>query len=69
MLTADTVYTVTISDTVQVVKRLSEKFLTNSLIAVDKREAIDIMKEKRIRPVLILKVEHIQNYRGSEVCR
>lgn len=43
--------------------------MTNSLIAVDKREAIDIMKEKRIRPVLILKVEHIQNYRGSEVCR
>ena len=43
--------------------------MTNALIAVDKREAIDIMKEKRIRPVLILKVVHIQNYRDSEVCR
>ena len=46
--------------------------MTNSLIAVDKREEIDIidiMKKKRIRPVLILKAEHIQNYRGSAVCR
>ena len=64
----DTVYTVTIADTVEVVKRLSEKFddLTD---AIDKREEIDIMKKKRIRPVLILRVEHIQNYRGREVCR
>ena len=58
----------TISDTVKAVKRLSEKFddLTD---AIDKREEIDIMKKKRIRPVLILRVEHIQNYRGREVCR
>ena len=42
--------------------------MTISLIAIDKREEIDIMKKKR-RPVLILKVEHIQNYRGREVCR
>ena len=68
MFTDDTVYTVTIADTVEVVKRLSEKFddLTD---AIDKREEIDIMKKKRIRPVLILRVEHIQNYRGREVCR
>ena len=43
--------------------------MTISLIAIDKREEIDIMKKKRIRPVLILKAEHIQNYRGREVCR
>mgnify|MGYP001141373962 CR=1 FL=1 len=68
MFADDTVYTVTIADTVEVVKRLSEKFddLTD---AIDKREEIDIMKKKRIRPVLILRVEHIQNYRGREVCR
>lgn len=68
MFVDDTVYTVTIADTVEVVKRLSEKFddLTD---AIDKREEIDIMKKKRIRPVLILRVEHIQNYRGREVCR
>ena len=68
MFVDDTVYTVTIADTDEVVKRLSEKFddLTD---AIDKREEIDIMKKKRIRPVLILRVEHIQNYRGREVCR
>ena len=43
--------------------------MTISLIAIDKREEIDIMKKKRIRPVLILKVEHLQTYRGSEVGR
>ena len=43
--------------------------MTISLIAIDKREEIDIMKKKRRRPVLILKVVHIQNYRGREVCR